>query len=179
MNPPYGSALVTKQLVALAFEIAAPSVEMLLLQSKRPGPNFVHIVVLNPYDVKASDERRERAEDPQIPETYNVLGERTFGPAPEDRKSWKRRYDTIAMSKALISQSTGQTSGYVATRMPALLQPGDVHFAGSDNTWGVPVGGSGVESEIDEGASRIVAATIDVLVKQSLKELDEEGVIYL
>lgn len=177
---PLGSILASKALVALAFELAEPSILQLLSRSKRPRPNFVHIVVLNPIDLTYADDLAHIA-GVSIPDKQkeNILGEKTFGPAPENRANWKRDYAAIALSKTLISQRTGQSSGYIATERPALLMAKDVHFAGSDVTWGVPVGASGVESFIDEAASRIVGATIDMLVKEDLQDCKDKEVIFL
>ncbi len=154
MSNPQGSALVTRDVVLTAFEIAGPSIHDLLRLSDRQKPVFVHIVVLNPIPC-------ENAKD-------DVLGERTFGDAPEDRKEWKRDYAAIARSKAEVARRLGDTTAMIAAVAPALFKVGDTHFEGGVCLAGVPGGGSGAESWIDEVAATFVVAAVNGLAKKAL-----------
>ena len=159
------SVLLDRQLAMNALGIATPMIEALLQLSKREGPNFVHVVVMDPFAPTHGG--------------FTVIAQRTIGPAPEDHSQWKRRYDAIALAKAAVSQRTGKSSAVAIAEAPALLQVNDTFFEGSDVIGGVPVGASWVESYLDEAAARIVGSVISALIKERLDDLKEKGKVFL
>lgn len=156
MNNQSVSALMNQDLILRAMSIARPSIEALLRVSQREGPNFVHIVVLSPFE-------REDYDD-----GIGLLHEETIGPAPSDVSTWKGRYVDIARSKAVIARRRQMDTSVVAAQSPALLESGDTHYEGGVYLAGISTGASGVESYIDEAAARMSASAINALIKQQL-----------
>ncbi len=164
----YVSALMTPDLIRQAMKIAKPSIEALLKISKREAPNFIHLVVLSPFE-------NEFCEDGGI----GILYEETVGPAPRDLSQWKNSYADIARSKAVIARRMKMDTSMVVAMCPALLDSGDTHYEGGVYLAGIPNGGSGVESFLDEAAARILASVINGLIKQQLATARDEKKVFL
>ena len=157
----HASALMTSELIREAVDIARLSILELLRISDHAKPVFVYVVVLSPFE----------RDDPNDP--FGVLYERVIGEFfldDADVNERKHRYRAIAHSKAVISRRTQMDTGAVAVVCPALFDGGDTHYEGGAIVAGIPVGTSGVESFLDEAVSRIIASTINALIKQELKK---------
>lgn len=144
-----GSFLMTQSLVEQALATALPMIQSILDNcSKREGPRFVHIVVLDLNGEK--------------------LLQRTEGREIPHRSEWKNDYDRVAGRKAGVSHRLKMDTSLVATGHPALFELGDTHWEGGVYLGGIAVGVSGIESYLDEVIARVLASVIMGLIKEKV-----------
>ncbi len=161
------SYFLKEDLISSALNAAEGAVYGVLGLSKRPDENrFVHVAVLYQESYKAHRpiERCMR---------------QTFGKAPEKRGDWKRSYDAYAYSKASLANEHKMNTSQLVNEQPALMNEGDIIYAGGVWLHGIAVGVSGIESQLDETIAKIVAELIHAAILMELTVFQATGKAHL
>lgn len=140
-------------LAARALDLAAPSIERVLLQPGASGEALLHVVVLDPRMRPPGD--FERA----------ILIERSFGRPPP----WGADYRGLALGKARLAWRLQRDTRWVQEQAPHLLDPGDSMLWGSAVEDGLIVAASGAHPWFDEACCRIVVALLRGLVLERVR----------
>lgn len=134
--------LLSKDLVERAFDLVAPSIE-LLFSSEIANRRVLVVNVVNPRD-------------------GIELSHRVFGDLPHDK--WSREYKQLALEKAELAHEHKMNTAMLVHMFPHLMQHADVKFRGGVFYMGIPVGSSGTQGYIDEMVGRWVAVAIVGLI---------------
>lgn len=141
--------LLDAALVARAFDLAAASIERVLVQPRASGERLLHVVVLDPQVV------------PPAPFEGVVLAERSFGQPPP----WQADYRSFALAKARLAWRLQRDTRWVHQQAPHLLVGGDTTLWGSCWRDGLVVAASGAQPWFDEACSELVASLIVALAR--------------
>ncbi len=145
-------------LAARALDLAAPSIERLLVEPGASGEALLHVVVLDPRVPPPGD--FERA----------ILVERSFGQPPP----WGADYRGFALGKARLAWRLQRDTRWVQEQAPHLLEEGDSALWGSACEDGLIVAASGAHPWFDEACCRIVIALLRGLVLERVRGSDKD-----
>lgn len=154
--------ILTRQLVAKAFALVQPLIQITLSSGATRGKNLVIVV-------DAVEEINPRKTHMMF-ETECFLVE-VFG----DPKEFGADYRKIALSKAELSVRTGLPNSKI---MPQYLLKGDTVYTGSVIIDGIVVAASGDDGHFDEMFSGWLALTIQALCKARFKQLKADDSIH-
>jgi hypothetical protein len=158
------SYLLNEERIQRAFDRATSAVEEILTLSLRPLDNrFVWVAV----PCGSGDGES------------GLYTERAFGNAPENRTRWKNQYDKIARSKASLARLYKMNTVQLVSEQPALLNFDDTIYQGGVWRHGIAVGTSGVEAQLDETISNIVAEFIHASIAMDLRSIQDSGKAFL
>jgi hypothetical protein len=106
------------------------------------------------------------------PGTDEILWEESWG---DDKSTWTRPYDEIAMAKAKLAQRTGMTIRTLRQDAPWLYEQGDIRFVGGVIENGLVVAASGLPDHWDEAISRMVLSALQGACRHSVSKIDQNS----
>lgn len=157
---PSDSALIDRDLVARALEMARPMIEAATRDGRINGSGVFHVVVMDPARTPLNASFEEA-----------ILCEHTYG---KQRAEWDADYAGFARAKARLSWLHGQDSFRLQTAQAHRLRPGDTALWGSVWLDGIVVAASGAEAEFDEAFSGAIAMLLRALAKEALRQRPRE-----